>query len=108
MQEGCKWFTGELGGTKREARALERKHNSTGLVIHKEMYRAKVHEYEVRYHETKKHNYNNTVTECNGDQGSMFNIINTLLHWSSASPLLVAEPGTNLATEFLSSSKTKS
>ena len=51
---GCKWFTGELGELKREARALERKHKSTGLVIHKEMYRSKTHEYEVRCRETKK------------------------------------------------------
>ncbi len=38
--------------------------------------------------------------DCNGDQGSMCNIINSLLHWSNASPLPDAEPGTDLATEL--------
>ncbi len=64
------------------------------------MYRAEVHEYEVRCCETKKHYHNNAVSECNGDQGSMFNIINTLFHRSSACPLPVAEPGTDLVPEF--------
>ena len=64
------------------------------------MYKAKAYEYMERCHETKKFYYNIAVMDCNGDQGLMFSIINSLLHRSSASPHLDAEPGTDLATEF--------
>ena len=104
---GCKWFTGELGELKRQARALKQKHNSIGLVIHKETYRVKAREYEERCHETKKLYFNKALMDCNGDQGSMYNIINSLLHRSSASPLPDAEPGTDLATVFSRFLKTK-
>ena len=42
--ENSKWFTGELGDLKREARVLERKHKSTGPTVHQEIYQAKCQE----------------------------------------------------------------
>ena len=35
-------------------------------------------EYELAHRSAKQHYYTNAVLECNGDQGSMFSIINTV------------------------------
>ena len=65
-----------------------------------DIYKLKASEYEEKRHFTKQQYYTNAVMDCNGDQGSMFSIINSLLHRSSTSPLPTPESGTDLATEF--------
>ncbi len=94
------WFTDELGAMKRDLRKLERKHKHMKLTIDKEIYNIKSQEYNRLQGETKERYYTNKVYDCLKDQGSMFVIINKLLHRSSSSPLPMYDDPTKLANSF--------
>ena len=86
-RENCEWFNSGLGEVQRRMWALERKYKATGLTIDKEIFEIKSTEYEQCCASTKQLYYTNAVLECDGKQGTMFNIINKLLHQSGSSPL---------------------
>ncbi len=99
-REDSEWFTTELGKLKSHLRKLERKHKCTGLAIDLEIYESKCCEYELLRESTKKHYYNEAVMDCNGNQGTLFTILNRLLHRSSSSPLPTSESNATLAQNF--------
>ena len=97
---GSKWFTGELGKLKSRGRAIDQNSKTKWLTVHKLLHKAKAGEYERACCQTKQVYYMNAVIDCNWDHGSMFSIINTVLHRSSASPLPSSESQTELAKAF--------
>ncbi len=98
----CDWFTDELGAMKSTLRTLECKHKRTQLQVDRDIYDMKCHEYNNLRAATKTNYYTNKVYDCLNDQGSIFKIINSLLHRSKASPLPSYDDKSLLANDFAS------
>ncbi len=97
---GCEWFTDELGDLKREKRKLERKYNSSKLTVDLEIYRNACATYQTHKNVAKCNYYTNKVNSGLNDQSSIFQIINNLMHKTSASPLPEHDSPSSLAQDF--------
>ena len=85
---------------KRGLGKLERRYKRTKLAIDRDIYNIKSLEYDHLMNTTKENYYMNKVYDCLKDQGSMFAIINKLLHCSSSSLLPACDDSTSLAKNF--------
>ena len=72
------WFTPEVQQAKRDKRRAERKWRSTGLTIHKDIYKQKQKEYYTLIKDQKKRHYNDKITDCESTK-QLFKVCNELL-----------------------------
>ena len=70
------------------------------LQVDRDIYDMKCHEYNTLRAATKTNYYSNKVHNCLSDQGSIFSIINSLLHHSKSSPLSSYDDKSLLANDF--------
>ena len=85
---------------KTTLRMLEHKYKRTQLQVDRDIYDMKCHEYNTLRAATKTNYYTNKVYDCLNDQGSIFIIINSLLHRSKSSPLPSYDDKSLLANNF--------
>uniref|UniRef100_A0A674N9T6 Reverse transcriptase domain-containing protein n=1 Tax=Takifugu rubripes TaxID=31033 RepID=A0A674N9T6_TAKRU len=70
------WFTLHLRSMKTKGRQLERLYKKTGLLIHKEMYIAHIHQYKDAIHQAKTKYYSAQISSNKGNTRSLFTLLN--------------------------------
>ncbi len=94
------WHTSELGKQKSALRKLERKSNQSKLAIDADIYKTASDEYNKLLYETKVAHYNGLIAEAANNQGTLFPLVDKLLHRTSSSPLPSYDSTTDLANQF--------
>ena len=74
------WYTPSIAKEKRLRRRLERQWRRTKLTVHQQMFKEQRQHASSLIRKSRATYYNNKVTECAGDQKSLFSIVDTLLH----------------------------
>ena len=94
------WYNAEVAEAKRLRRKLERQWRRTKLVVHQEMYKAQKVRVNSLIHEVRAAYYNGKITECAGNQKSLYKIVDKLLHRKNTNTLPDHQCPSELATRM--------
>jgi hypothetical protein len=94
------WFTEEVAELKRERRKAERKWRSSKLSIHRDIYKHAQDKVIKQCTSLKADYFNNKVNDNRGDQKTLFQVANSLLHRNKSKPLPMHTDTQILANDF--------
>ena len=91
------WINEDVLKAKRVRRKYERQWRRTRLTVHRTIYKDQCEVVQSLVEQAKAKYYQDIITECNGDQGKLFNIVNNLLGRGSNAGLPNSESSKALA-----------
>ena len=74
------WYSKDIQAAKRHRRQCERLWKRTGLTVHYEMFKAARLFVREQLSSAKSQFYNEKIAKCNGDQKTVFSVVNKVLH----------------------------
>ena len=74
------WYNKDIQQAKRDRRRWERTWNRTGLVVHQQLYQQARNSVGDSIDKAKSEYYNGKITECNGNQRTIFKVVDSVLH----------------------------
>ena len=94
------WYCEEIHKARKEKRKAERKWRTTGLTIHKDIYKEKRNKVTHLISQSKKEHYRSKIGDAAGDQKVLFRCVNELLYRSKSSALPSATSNEALANDM--------
>jgi hypothetical protein len=94
------WINTDIVSAKRERRRCERVWRKDKLSVNYTIYKEKCKIVQTLIKDAKSKFYQNKIEQCNGDQGQLFKIVNSLLGRRKSSDLPATENPSTLAVNF--------
>ena len=94
------WYPPSIAKEKRLRRKLERQWRRTKLTVHQQMFKEQWQQASSLIRKSRATYYNNKVTECAGDQKSLFSIVDTLLHRKDIGALPSGDSNAQIASRM--------
>ena len=98
VRDNAPWYTSDIKEAKRVSRRWERRWRSSGLTVHKDIYRASLDYVSTLIEKSKKEYYSSKFDDI--DQKSVYKLANTILHKPKDMALPIHDSATKLATLF--------
>ncbi len=100
IKDRCPWYTEQIKTEKRSRRKFERKWLRTKLPIDEEILKNQRNKVNILINKTRSDHYSKKISECDGDQKALFQIVSHLFHKDTVSPYPEADSMVSLAEDF--------